>query len=281
MASLPNLSLLRLAVAGSLATVLALAAPSLEAQTVTGVVLDAETQQPVAGAELTLRSDGGRAVAQDETGEDGSFTLATRQAGTYTLEVNRLDYASPPSRRIALDREIVEVEVLLSRSPLELEPITVTERRHDPRHDATLQGALVRHHQLPRVGNRRVVLREDAELRGAIRLTDVLRWFPPGRGCTIIYWNGRVQNHPALATQWMDESASHFEAVEFYRWYSDAPRGLRDVPSYVLDPSGCSVVALWPRLPDGRDRGPAWHRALMVGGAAALLLGLKAWLLGG
>jgi hypothetical protein len=250
-------------------------APGASGQTVAGVVVETESGTALSGVGLLLRTADGTPVARAESADDGSFLLSAPRAGDYSLEASRLDYASPPPLELTLGPEVVEVEVRMSRSPLELEPISITQRRRDPRHDATFQGALVRHSQLPGVGGRRVVLREDPEMASAIRIRDVLRWFPPGRGCTIIYWDGRVQRDSLLVDEWLESSTGHFEAVEFYRWFLDAPRGLQRVPPYVQEPAGCSVVALWSRLPDEHSTTHVWRRT-----AAAVGVGAGLWFLG-
>jgi hypothetical protein len=257
---------------------------AVEGQTVTGVVLDAGSREALATVELLLRSEDGAVVARDESAADGTFLLSVRNAGDHTLEASRLGYAAPPPLEIALGVEVVEVEVLLVRSPLELEPVSVVTRRRDPRHDATLQGALVRHNRFPRVGGRRVVLREDPEMASAVRIRDVLRWFPPTRRCIILYWDGRLQQHPVFVDEWLDSSTGHFEAVEFYRWFHDAPQAFQGIPSYVndpayvIDPGQCSVVALWSRPPDERSRTGIRRRSALAAGAAAGLWALG-WLL--
>ena len=71
--------------------VLALAAPAL-AGSVCGVVRDALTQQPVAGAELVLIADGAATAHHAVSGTDGSYCIDDVPAGTYDLRVRRDDF---------------------------------------------------------------------------------------------------------------------------------------------------------------------------------------------
>lgn len=250
---------------------LALATSPVAAQTVGGVARDADTEEPLEGVELVLRNERGSVVSGAETGSDGRFVLSVRSAGPYTLEATRFGYAPVAPTAIDVGRELVEVEVRLSPSPVELEPLVVLERRPDPKHEATFEGAMARYEQLPSAGWRRVVLRSDAEFVGAMRVTDILRWFPQARGCRIVFSEGRVATTAETARMWLAEaSPSVLEAVEFYRTWSDAPMGLRDVPPYVFDPTGCAVVAVWMRR-DPPPPGSWWRRTLTATAAFALV----------
>lgn len=251
------------------------------AQTVTGTVLDVDTGAPVSGVALLLRNELDNVVARAETGEDGRFTLAARSAGDHVLEVERLGYAPVPSHPVSLDREIVEVEIRISRAPIEIEPVTVTARRHDPRHDATLDGMLARHEQLPPVGPRRVALASGPEFVGAMSVDHVLRWFG-SRGCAIVYRDGMLVHSPEFVQQLIyDSSANWWQAIEFYRRYQEAPLGLRDVPSYVSTPSSCSVIALWSSDEPVAPGRSIWSRLAFATGFAAILWLMVPTLTGG
>jgi hypothetical protein len=240
---------------------------------VEGLIVDGLSGEPVAMATLTLRNTDGSVAVRGESDAEGAFTLVARAPGRYTLEVEGLGYAPPDPLFLELGQEAVTVEVRLFPSPLSLEPITVTGRRRDVRHDATFEGALVRAELLPTVGPRRVVLRDGPEFVGAGRMSQVLQWFPPARGCRILFWDGELlQGNAAF---WMNEaSADWVEAVEFYRSWSDAPQDLKGWPANVVDPAGCSVIAFWSRL-DPPESPYSTRRRLLT--AVAVAVGL--WLL--
>lgn len=235
------------------------------AQTVRGVVLDAETGLPVPAVALTLRDAAGIAVARADSDEDGRFNLVSPQSGLHTLEAERLGYAPVEPQEMELYRDLLEVELRISSSPIAVDPITVTGRRLDPRHDLSLEGMRLRHESLPRVGPQRVILRTDPEFVATQRVSDVLRWFPSRSSCTILFSNGHLTGSQLMADSVFINSPTEFwQAVEFYRRWHDAPMGLREVPPYVDDPTHCSVIALWSRDdPVDTDR-PFWQRALIL-----------------
>lgn len=249
------------------------AAVPVGAQTIEGIATDVETGEAVAGVELELRNERGVVVSRTRAGPDGRFHLLAREPGPHSLHASMLGYAAVPPTHIELGREVVEVEIQLSRSPIELDPLVVRGRRYDARHDATFEGAMARYERLPSVGTRRVVLRTDPEFTASFTVRDVLRWFPPGRGCAIVFSDGRVATTPEAALAWLNEASTNWlEALEYYRTWQDAPLGLRDVPPYIRYPSSCAVVALWPR----QDPPPAvawWRRALRLTAVVGVLYG--------
>ncbi len=264
-----------------------LVAPSLsQAQTVEGRVIDAELGDPIEGVSLALLNDAGVEVAAGESDAEGRFYLVARQAGLHTLTAERLGYAPMDPLEMLLEREILEVELQLARSPIELDPLTVVGRRHDPRLDATFEGALARREQLPSVGPNRVVLRTDPEFAAAGSVHQVARWFGPYQGCMIVWQNGLMRHDAQLSSraqiqEFLDElPAGFWEGLEYYRRWNDAPLGLRDIPHWVDMPSGCSVLALWPRM-DHPDQPALWKRALGLGGIVAVFYLIRSLLMDG
>ncbi|TVP55679.1 MAG: carboxypeptidase regulatory-like domain-containing protein [Gemmatimonadales bacterium] len=271
----------------AMAFVVGLLAPGLsQAQTVEGRVIDAQLGGPIEGVSLTLLNDAGVQVAATESDEDGRFYLAARLAGLHTLTAERLGYAPMEPLDVRLEREILEVELQLARSPIELDPLTVVARRHDPRHDATFEGALARREQLPSVGPNRVVLRTDPEFAASGTVLQVARWFVPYQGCMIVWQNGLMRPDAQLSSraqirEFLDElPAGFWEGLEYYRRWNDAPLGLRDIPHWVDMPSGCSVLALWPRM-DHPDQPALWKRALGLGGIVAVFYLIRSLLMDG
>jgi len=247
---------------------------------VEGRVVDGTSGEPVIMATLTLRSADGTVAVRGESDAEGAFTLVARARGGYTLEAEGLGYASPEPLFLDLGQEAITVEVRLFPSPLTLEPITVTGRRRDVRHDASFEGALLRAELLPPVGPRRVVLRDGPEFVGAGRMSQVLQWFPPARGCRILFWDGELLQ--GNVSHWLNETSTDWvEAVEFYRSWSDAPRDLKGWPANVVDPAGCSVIALWSRLDPPESPHSVRRRALTAVAVAAGLWLLLTFLTGG
>ncbi len=259
----------------------ALAAPAA-GQAVDGQVVDAESGEGIEQAELVLRDARGSVAARTRTNAEGRFLLSASVEGRFVIEVERLGYLAPEPIALELGRERVSVEIRLGRAPLALEPLTVTGRRADPRHDGTFEGARSRHDIFPVVGPRRVIMRGDWELEGASTVGGVvaLTGFP--RGCTIVWWNGSLVSSDAAGETWMDHTSPEaVEAVEFYRRWSDAPAAYRPIPPWVAgNPNACSVVALWPRLDPRVTDVPAWRRALSVTVFGGGLWFLGRWLTG-
>ena len=108
-----------------LALLLALPA-GLAAQSVSGRVVEQGTQQPVAGAIVTLLAPDGAAVRSVVADEAGAFTLAAGGAGEYRLQAQRIGYRTMISRPVALAQgEPAAVEVRLSPEAVALDPARV------------------------------------------------------------------------------------------------------------------------------------------------------------
>ena len=235
-------------------TIAGVATATAQAQSVRGRVLDADTRQPIAGVQVSLRNARSVVVAEGLTSSDGLFHLAARDAGTHRLEGTHIAYGPVRTEPIEIRRdEQVSVDLNMSMRAIVLEPVTVTGRRRDPRHDATYEGLYARHATLPPIGSRRVVLASDPEMMGATYVRQTLDWFEARRApCTIVFFRGRVVHSPVAANAWLYETpVDHLEGVEYYRRWSDAPFALRDTPFYIHDPWPCSVVAVWPARPAG------------------------------
>jgi hypothetical protein len=221
----------------------------LTAQAVRGRVLDAETGAAVSGVQLLLRDSRDTPSDRVISDAEGLFYLVGRDEGDYRLEASHIAYETSTTRVQLNAQELVTVTLRLSRAVILLDPLTVTARGHDPRHDATYEGLYARRSEFPRIGARRVVLHTDLEMK-AMRVGDVLRWFEMRPRCRVVYWNGRMVNNSIMASAWVDEtSAASLEGLEYYQSALDAPAVFRDVPGYMLDNYRCSVVVLWPRRP--------------------------------
>ncbi len=103
--------------------------PALDAQQVTGRVLDASDAQPLGGAYVVLLS-GGQAVASTVTRPDGFFRLVGPTAGAYLLRADQLGYGRV-ERTVELPPPGTAVEVELRAQPqaLELEGLVAEAER--------------------------------------------------------------------------------------------------------------------------------------------------------
>lgn len=107
---------------------LALTAPrAAHAQRVEGLLRDAETGAPIAGATLRLLDGQGQAVATAQSGPRGLFTLRAPQPGLYRIQASRLGYREDATGTVDLTAGTeVEVELRLSSDAVRLDPLTVT-----------------------------------------------------------------------------------------------------------------------------------------------------------
>lgn len=243
----------RAARVGGQAVVMTLVIGAMEAsaQSVAGRVLDAVTGDPVADATVELRNQVGARLASAVTDREGLFRLAGRGGGEHRLEAQHLSYQTIRSEPFKLNHgEQLIVDLLIAPSPMQLDPLRVTGRRVDPRHEATLEGLRARAELAPSVGPARVIAGDDLRQYGGPQLKELLQWEMPlnRRGtCTVMYWNGYLVTSAMAARWWMETSVNHLEGVEFYWDQLSAPMAFRDIPSYLQHNVKCKVVAVWPR----------------------------------
>jgi Carboxypeptidase regulatory-like domain len=216
-----------------------LAVPAASAgQSIAGTVRDAESGAPIVRADVWLVPPAG--PPQQLTADSlGRFLFRLPNEGRYRLRATALGYR--PAEETDVDvgpRDIVDVVLMMSPTPVELEGIRVLGRRVDPRHLATWDGFLARRETAHTVGPERIVVRTDPEMRGAMRVSDVLQWFPHARGCVVYFLDGIERR----GWDFEDMSAAHFEGVEYYRNGAFAPLEYR---SLACAGRPYSVIALW------------------------------------
>lgn len=101
---------------GVLTLVLILVVSIAQAGTLCGVVRDAQTNAPIAGAGVFVRTPGGAYTGfHGGTGVDGAFCIADVPAGTYDLEVMRDDYMLAYLRGVEVTDGAVDVPVVAGR----------------------------------------------------------------------------------------------------------------------------------------------------------------------
>jgi len=208
-------------------------------QTIRGVVLD-PTGRALAGARLNLRQDNYTTVAESDS--VGRFVFVLPRAGAVVIRTDMLGYATLDSSRVLVQpNELVEITITMSRDPIQIEPIVVTARRLEGRHQATYEGFLARREAARPIGNERVLLRSDAEMVNAQTIDDVLKWLPAPR-CLAVFLNGK----PTLnARASLEVPVAHLEGIEFYRYHTLAPLEFRGTHSACVRATDYSVLALW------------------------------------
>jgi TonB-linked SusC/RagA family outer membrane protein len=92
--------------------------------TIGGVVRDAKTNQPIAGAIVSVAVHG--RTYSVASARDGRFTLPAMERGTYTLTVRRLGYLLQEKKIVVSDGETSGVTFSLSAVPLSLQEVVTT-----------------------------------------------------------------------------------------------------------------------------------------------------------
>jgi len=118
----------RLVAAAAAIVVALLAARSLAAQTVTGLILERTTQTPLSGVVVQLLDSAGRTANQAFTNQQGVYRLATPGAGTYQVRTLRIGFRPATSNPIRIGGEDVQVPPLLTGAAISLDTVRVVGR---------------------------------------------------------------------------------------------------------------------------------------------------------
>jgi hypothetical protein len=262
-----------------------------QAQSLRGTIVDDVTEQPVAGAMVTVfLRDFPLVNARSDSA--GAFVLVPGRSGSFRIRVTHPHYAPIDSMALtAVSGEVVTLEVRLGRSVVPLEPLVVTARS-----DARLAGFEERRRN-SRFGT--FIDRSQIDVRPGARTTDLLRTTPgitiitigrggddtptaPGTPDVTIPRTAQITMRSTVGSclpavfldgmrlqQFGDSGIDDFlrpemiEGVEIYPQSSGAPVEF-------IDPAGCGSVVFWSRgsLP-GTDRA---LRRLLAGFAGFLLI---------
>lgn len=104
-----------------------LAAPTVGAQQpgqqgITGVVRDAQSQQPVSGVTVTVRGTGRGTL----TGEDGRFTIAGLATGSYEVSARKMGYTLTSRAATVTTGALATIGFTLTRAATALDAIVIT-----------------------------------------------------------------------------------------------------------------------------------------------------------
>jgi hypothetical protein len=255
-------------------------AAHLEAQTVSGAVLDEATLQPVAGAEVLLLDSAGNTLGVEVTGSEGTFQLVLN-SGVYSFNVLRMGYLPTVTEALEITPGVgpINLTITLPSDPMRLESVVV-EGREEPH----ARSVLAEFYRRKERGWGVHLDREAVEERAPVWFTDILRNIagvrvvsmggnktriemtgqPPrihvsylelrGRarakpqleGCPISYYVEGFKFRPdQVEGRGINEiPASQVEAVEVYRRASETPAEFLD------SDSRCGVIVIWLK----RDR---------------------------
>lgn len=225
---------------------------------VTGRVVENETGEPIAEAEIAFRGPQGGFMGYRISGEDGTFEFEARGVAGIKLHAERIGYKPNDTPMLFFDgHDRYEIEIRLDRDAVLLAPLEVVARtRVDP---SPMFRDLER--RIER-GFGEYVTRQDIEERNPSYVTDLLAEVPgvrlqsSGRGSRRIvrigrsncpaqvFVDGMLMNVPGMAREVaIDDYVSPHDvaAIEVYR-------GLASVPAQFLNENAhCGVVAIWTR----------------------------------
>jgi hypothetical protein len=233
-------------------------AGSLEAQAVTGRVVDVDGDTAVSGVAVSLADSAGDVHVTVVTDSLGGFTLPVAVPGRYTLRTRHIAFRPVVTRPLAVGPgQNVDVELRLSRAAISLEPLVVRAvRKVDV---AYLRDYYARVEENRKLGRGRILTRADLEpLQGlavheAVRRQMLRFTNSPGFQCApTYYWNGMPIDRAAVA----EIPVANVEGIEIYRRY-EVP------PQY----SGCAVILVWSR-PLRPGEGHPYNWVIMAAGLA-------------
>jgi hypothetical protein len=231
-----------------------------------GTVVDEDTREGVRGALVRVLDRDGAPAGSAVTDAHGRFRIHHPDRGpAYTLRVEHLAY-SPAEGAVRFDRDDqLRVEVALSTRAIELEGITVTERRRGALADAGFyermargMGVFVevdeRHRQRASragdylVGERMLRTVRPRPFAEDIRIAGTERFSESGfRDCQpAIYMDGaliRRAGEPRNEDPVFNDivSASHIAGIEVFRRSTEVP------PQYSGAGAACGVILVWTR----------------------------------
>lgn len=228
---------------------------TLEAQTVTGRVIDAYSREPLNAVTLRLLQ-GDREIAATISDTLGRYTLEADVSGRYTIVTSRIGYGNLRTEVLDLERgQALGLELQMSSEAIRIAPITALVARNP-----YLETKGFYERMRGREGD--FMTEETIRKRNASTLVDVLRtmrgvkiqrngWrqevYVAGGTClpqivvdgVTLRWGGRN----AGTIQPLDDlvSVPHIQAIEVYRGGSGAPR------EFVGPNAGCGLILIWTR----------------------------------
>jgi len=254
-------------------------APALNAQRVTGRVLDSRTEEGVAGARVVLVDAEGNDRGSVESDGTGAFRLPVPFPGVFTLQVTRLGYQETTSQPFEVAfTETVEVELRLGIEAIVLEPLEVVGRSVNQR-AWYLRDYYRRVDEYGKAGWGHFITRDVIDRRGAATAEQLVagvpgvHLIPAGRTeyrvlmrstrgyCTpTLYLNGGRVEGPLSDII----TPSNLEGVEIYTRRSQVPMELTRTFNE------CGAIVMWTR-PDA-TRPMTFKRFLAVLGIATFVL---------
>lgn len=243
--------------ASGLTVLILFASDALGAQSISGHVLDFETDEPVTAATVVLLDHQGTALRGVLTDSAGAFRLAIPATGRYRLQAERIGYqtvASPPMDVAAGDALTVELRMAVGAIPIA--PLTVTASTRRALRNRAMDGFYDRR----RRGFGTHFGPADIERLRPHTVVNLLQATP---GVRIRYLSGtrtrvtmRSGARDCVPTLFVDGvrmpadvgleqvvSGGSLHAVEVYRRYSEVPGEFASVHNY-----DCGAIVIWTTM---------------------------------
>jgi hypothetical protein len=250
-------------------------------QSLQGVVIDAASRAPIAGAVVELRLPGSRNPVRATADTAGLFFIYLDRHGLYNLRATRLGYLQHAGDTLRIrESEAVSVEIRLDRSVLPLQPVRVTAR---------ISGLPEGFETRRATGFGRFLTRQDIDNRRASQTSELLRGMPGvviarqrrGSGQALLMRSALGLCQPAV---WIDGMyvapfaglniddivvPAVLEAAEVYSSIATVPTQYRT--------GTCGVVLFWTKRGAGDDRAKTrwWKIALGASAAIGLMFLIK------
>jgi hypothetical protein len=252
-----SLSLMAMMLAGALG---AAPAPAQQATPVElrGLVLDHQTEEPIAGARVSVVASWGQRLGSRVTDDQGRFSLEVSRAPAVRLEAGRIGYRPAVTPYLHFDgRTFFEIEIRLDVEAVPLAPLEVV--AWSVRRSPVLSGFDDR----VTSGYGSYFTRADIERARPVMVSDLLGRVPgirlrsSGTGqsrivemaqvtrmgaCPVqVFMDGRLMNRSGEIA--IDELATpaDLEGLEVYRGLATVP------PEFYNEWARCGVVAIWTR----------------------------------
>lgn len=257
----------RLGETGHIATVLTLgllsSALPAAGQLVTGSVIEAGSERPVAGAAVAALDTSGLRRALVVSGEDGGFRLMVPQPGLYRISVSHIAYAATETGTIDVGLGVeMQLELRMSPSAVQLEPLRVVGRKSY--NTGWLTDYYDRAVTTRRSGIGRVFFRDEVERQNPPHVSVFLNYLMPRGGCrpTLFVDGLEIDDAQQLNGTLQPDQ---LEGVELYNNQAFLP------PRYA-NRGHCAIALFWTRRDVEGSRPLTWRRVITAGGVIAGML---------
>ena len=231
--------------------------PRLNAQSVTGIVLDAQTGEPVDGAFAVLVDRSDTSHAATTTNVRGEFALVPPRPGVYFVQVFGAGYQDVQLGPIDVPATGLTVSpITLAPLPMQLDTLAVNVEARSPALERS--GFYMRQ----AIGLGRHIDREEIERRSTVFTTDLLRMIPGvrlvpvGTSYAVVLRGGTdrsLRTRACLPQVFVDGvlmlefeldrdiHPHQIEGIEVYRSASEVPA------QYGGSQAACGVILIWTR----------------------------------